>query len=149
MNRVSWHIAEFNKLNPVQLYAALQLRTEVFVMEQNCVFQDMDGCDQDFLHLLGDVDGDLICYARIAAPGIKYSEAVIGRVITHPTLRGKGYGKELMREAVRHCEALWPGAGIKISAQQHLEAFYQDSGFLTVSDPYDEDGIPHVEMLRK
>ena len=132
------------------IYALLRLRVEVFVVEQNCPFQDVDGADPASWHLIGREDGQgpVLAYARLIPAGVKFAEVSIGRVLTTETARGNGTGRELMREAIARAQALWPGKAIRIGAQQRLERFYQELGFVTASDAYIEDGIPHIEMLR-
>lgn len=144
---ITWQCSTFDELQGRQLYQILQLRAEVFVIEQDCIYQDMDDNDQQASHLAGYRNDELICYARLLPPGLKYTGASIGRVITRQSVRGEGLGMVLMQQAISHCQQHWPGKGISISAQQHLEKFYQSLGFSTQSDPYDEDGIPHIEML--
>ncbi len=146
MPDVQWKCVQFDELSPRELYSILQLRTEVFVMEQDCVYQDMDDCDQQAWHVSGMLDEELICYARILPPAMKYKTASIGRVITKKSVRGDGYGKLVMEKSLEHCQQLWPSMPITISAQQYLEKFYCELGFETVSDAYLEDGIPHIEM---
>jgi ElaA protein len=150
---ISWQCSRFNELSIHELYAILKARQVVFIVEQNCPFLDADGVDQLCWHLIAwrdDVpERKPLAYARIVPPGIKYEEASIGRVITTPEGRGQGYGKELMRRAVKKVEELYAGQSIRIGAQQYLEKFYACFGFTTVSKPYIEDGIPHVEMVRR
>lgn len=141
-----WRFARLDELAPRDLYDILQLRTEVFVMEQDCVFQDMDGADPGGWHLFARVDGRVAAYCRLLPAGVKFAEPSIGRVVTAMAVRGTGLGRVLMVEAVRRGRELWPGSPIRIGAQQRLERFYQSLGFVTDSQPYDEDGIPHVEM---
>lgn len=149
---VNWQWSAFGALAPDELYAALQLRQMVFVVEQQCVFLDPDGRDQQAWHLLGWAADDesrwLAGYARVFAPGIKYAPASIGRVITHPKARRTGLGRALMTESLRRLELLAPGAEIRIEAQLYLERFYGSYGFGRVSEEYLEDGILHVDMLR-
>jgi ElaA protein len=147
MKNLDWNCLTFEEISSETLYNILQLRSEVFVVEQECVYQDMDNYDQDALHVIGVLDGNLVCYARILAPGKKYSESSIGRIVNSPDLRGQGYGKVLVNEALTRCEANWPGQGVRISAQHRLMEFYQALGFVAISDTYLEDGIPHIEML--
>jgi ElaA protein len=142
-----WRFARFDDLPARDLYDILQLRTEVFVMEQDCVFQDMDGADPEGWHLYARVDGRVAAYCRFLGAGVKFAEPSIGRVMTAMPVRGTGLGRLLMLEAIRRAGALWPGQPIRIGAQQRLERFYRSLGFATASAPYDEDGIPHVEML--
>jgi ElaA protein len=144
-----WTCVPFNELALQQLYDVLALRSEVFVVEQNCVFLDIDGLDRQTWHLLGDGDG-LKAYARLLPPGMKSpTDAVIGRVVTSPTARGGGTGRALMAESVANCERLWPGHAITLHAQAHLERFYASFGFVPVGEPYIEDGIAHVEMRKE
>jgi len=149
MQDVQWRCLEFGSLSGELLYAVLQLRTAVFVMEQNCAYQDMDGNDQAALHVTGHLDAKLVCYARILPPGLKYSGASIGRVITAMKFRGGGYGRQLMGVAIEYCHQHFSGEAITLSAQQQLEDFYLSMGFVTVSEAYMEDGISHIEMLMK
>lgn len=147
---LTWRCLPFDALHARNLYALLQLRTEVFVMEQNCVFQDMDGADARCFHLLGErTDGTLAAYARLVPAGLKFTEASIGRVVTLPAARGGGLGHVLMREAVQALHGLWGVQPIRIGAQAHLERFYNAHGFVSDDKPYIEDGIPHLEMIRR
>ena len=145
---IVWRFLSFDNLNKQDLYSVLQLRSEVFVVEQACVFQDMDGADATALHLLGTVNGQLSAYARCFAAGEKFAEASIGRVITRSTLRGTGAGHALMREAVHQMFEHWGQQAIRIGAQARLEKFYLQHGFVDAGRPYMEDGIAHIEMLR-
>ena len=130
----------------------MELRQRVFVVEQNCPYMDADGADPSAQHLFGwrITNGvpALIAYARLFRPGVKYAEASIGRVVTHPDVRGTGAGKELMAEAIRLVEDNEWGGGIRIAAQMYLEKFYSGLGFIRVSEPYTDDDIWHVDMLR-
>ena len=146
---ISWRCCEFENLSTPELYEILRLRAEVFVVEQDCPYQDLDGKDQSAFHLLGQRETSLCCYARLLSPGVSYPEASIGRVVTSNQVRGSGLGRLLLQESIRQCQLLWPGNGITISAQQHLEKFYQEFGFVTQSDPYLEDDIPHIRMQRE
>lgn len=138
-----WHDRAFAELTTAELYAIVSLRERVFVVEQKCVYLDADGLDPRCRHLWAARGGDVAAYLRIVPAGVKYAEVAIGRVVVHPDHRGGGLGRELM---VRGIAAA--GAPIRLSAQAHLEAFYESLGFHRTSDVYDEDGIPHVEMLR-
>lgn len=145
---LSWQCSAFNDLTPHQLYAVLQARTEVFVMEQQCLFQDMDGKDAACHHLIGwTADQQVAAYVRIVPPGLAFAEASIGRVLTTKIGRGTGTGKILLLKGIQQTHALYPTHNIRIGAQQYLEQFYASFGFLTVSGMYLEDDIPHVEML--
>jgi ElaA protein len=145
---IHWAWSRFEQLGVDNLYDALQLRCQVFVLEQG-PYLDPDGLDRHAWHLLGrDEAGQLQAYLRIVDPDRKYAEPSIGRVITSTLWRGRGAGRQLMEEGVAGCERYFPGQGIRISAQAHLADFYGALGFLRVGDDYLEDGIAHVEMLR-
>ena len=146
---LNWRCEAFATLKPQTLYDLLRLRTEVFVIEQNCVFQDMDGADPACHHLLGERDGAVLAYARLVPAGLKFPEASIGRVVSDPAQRGTGLGHALMREAVAQLQALWGPRPIRIGAQARLQGFYRQHGFETEGPIYIEDGIDHVEMLRR
>jgi ElaA protein len=147
MIRWSWYT--FPDLRPHDLYAIMRLRQVVFVVEQQCAFLDADGKDEASLHLMGlSGDGQLDAYLRLVPPGLSYPEPSIGRVITSRAVRGSGAGKLLMAEGIRKALIVYPGQGNRISAQAHLERFYNGFGYIRVRGPYDEDGIPHLEMLR-
>lgn len=147
-----WDFLRFDDLPIRDWYQVSAARVDVFVMEQNCPFQDNDGADFHSWHLLGwhEADGkrELAAYCRLVDAGVKFPEPSIGRVVTPRAFRLKGFGKVLMAEAVKRHEQIYPGQPNRIGAQQRLEKFYQGFGFKTVSDTYMEDGIPHVEMLR-
>lgn len=145
-----WRWAAWAQLSPAEVYDALALRQRVFVVEQNCAFLDADGRDAAAWHLFGWQDEDvprLLAYARVFAPGMLYPEALIGRIVTAPEVRGTGIGRILVREAIHRTRLLAPGAPIRIGAQQRLEQFYKDFGFEVASEPYVEDEILHVYML--
>lgn len=149
-----WQFAPFAELAPADLYAALQLRSLVFVVEQTCPFLDIDGSDPEAWHLLGWQDAApnaplLAAYARLFRPGVKYAEASVGRVVTHPDARRAGAGRALMAESLRRLTALAPGAPVRIGAQKYLERFYGSFGFVRAGDDYLEDGIVHLEMVRR
>lgn len=145
---LAWHWSRFAELGVDALYDALALRCRVFILEQG-PYQDPDGLDRESWHLLGrDGAGVLQAYLRVVDPGLKFDEPSIGRVITAPEVRGTGAGRALVAEGVRRTEAAWPGRGIRISAQAHLERFYGEFGFRAIGEPYLEDNIPHLEMLR-
>ena len=136
----------FAELTTTQLYALLRLRSEVFVVEQDCVFQDMDNCDQQSLHVLGYRGEELVCYARLLPRGSKYDAVSIGRVVSAASVRRDGFGRALMAYCIAQSREQWPDQDIVISAQQYLEEFYRSFGFTKVKGPYMEDGIPHLEM---
>ena len=146
--RLTWTWKRFEALSLDELYDALALRCRVFILEQG-PYQDPDGLDRVSWHLLGrDEAGELQAYLRVVDPGAKFDEPSMGRVITSPEVRGTGMGRLLVAEGVRHIDETWPGLGNRISAQLHLSQFYQGFGFQEVGEPYEEDGIPHVQMLR-
>jgi ElaA protein len=144
---LDWKLATLEALGVHELYAMLQLRTEVFVIEQNCIFQDMDGADDQAMHLLGSKDGQLVAYTRLFPAGIKYAEASIGRVITRMSARGGGLGHVLIQQAIAAVHAQWGKQPIRIGAQERLRAYYSQHGFVDAGAPYIEDGIDHIEMV--
>lgn len=146
--QIQWLLKKFEELSPGQLYAVLQLRNEVFVVEQNCVFQDADDKDQSSFHLMGFANGKLIAYTRLVPAGVGYEQPSIGRVVTSPSVRHSGAGKELMRQSIAAVYALFGEQPIKIGAQLYLKKFYESFGFKQISDVYDEDGIDHIYMLK-
>jgi ElaA protein len=142
-----WYYKAFDELTPNELYCIMQLRNEVFVVEQNCVFQDADDKDQGCLHCMGWMQNDLAAYTRIAPPGYIYNEASIGRVVTSPAHRKKGLGQELMTQSIEICRSHFGNTAIKLGAQYYLKEFYGSFGFIEVGEPYLEDGIKHIYML--
>ncbi len=149
---MNWSMKSWSELTTDELYELLALRAEVFVVEQTCPFQDLDGLDRrdGVLHLLGREGAHLAAYARIMAPGIGDDcGAAIGRVVTSPTLRGGGLGHRLLAQAVRECEARWPAHSIWLGAQAHLQGFYGQHGFVAEGEGYLEDDIPHMGMRRE
>ncbi|NDY96510.1 GNAT family N-acetyltransferase [Wenzhouxiangella limi] len=146
---LSWRESDFTGLSGDDLYAILAARVAVFVVEQDCPYPELDGLDQSAHHLWAtDTAGRVAAYARITAPGTRFQEPSIGRVLTSIAHRGSGLGRVLMERAIDFAERLYPAAELRISAQQHLERFYASLDFRFVHGPYPEDGIPHVEMLR-
>ena len=143
-----WRLLSFDDLRVSELYEALRLRSEVFVLEQECIYQDMDGLDRQAMHLLGVQDGELQAYARCFEPGVKFAEASIGRVLVRAAARGTGLGHALLEQAVLATAQVWGPQAIRIGAQAHLAGYYAKHGFKDVGKPYTEDGIPHLEMLR-
>jgi ElaA protein len=145
----AWTWARFGELGLDDLYDALALRSRVFVLEQG-PYLDADGIDRQAWHLLGrdPQTGALHAVLRVVDPGVKYAEPSLGRVVTSPETRGTGLGRELVAEGLRRCDAVWPGQANRISAQAHLERFYAGYGYRRVGEPYLEDNIPHLEMLR-
>ena len=144
--RIAWHLAPFAKLTPQQIHDMYRLRVDVFIVEQNCVFQDVDGVDPKCFHLLGYEGDNLVAYCRLLPAGLKFPDPSIGRVITARTVRRSGMGRVLMAEAMKRARELFGDQQIRIGAQAHLERFYNEFGFTKVGKPYDEDGILHIEM---
>lgn len=145
--QIKWILKAFEELSVYELYSILQLRNEVFVVEQNCVYQDADNKDQKSLHVCGWNGNNLAAYARIIPQGISYPEASIGRVLTAPAYRRTGAGRELMKTSIRLTLETFNCTEIKIGAQVYLTNFYQSLGFKPSSSEYLEDGIPHIEMI--
>lgn len=138
----------FDELSPLELYQILQLRQAIFIIEQTCIYNDIDDHDQDALHISGyNEAGQLVCYARLFAPGIRYPDSCsIGRVVVSANERSKNYGKILMNEAIQEIRILFPGKKITISGQLYLQKFYESFGFVRLGEIYEEDGIPHIKM---
>ncbi len=161
--RLTWTCARLDDVAPRALYQMLALRSQVFVVEQACVFLDPDGLDLDprVWQLLGESEsegagegdeGALMAGARLIGPlakGPRQASPMISRVVTAPAGRGLGLGRQLMERAIAECESRWPGLGIEIGAQAHLQDFYASLGFVVTGEPYLEDGIPHVDMRRE
>lgn len=149
-SEIAWSCLRFDELSTKDLYRILQLRAEVFIVEQDCAYQDVDGYDQEGLHVMGQMsvgaEEQLVCYTRLIPPGVKYEGASISRVVTKKSARGGGVGKALMLSSLAFCKEHWPSKVITISAQAYLQKFYIELGFETVSEPYSEDGIPHIRM---
>ncbi len=146
---LNWHIKSFDELNIQELYSILRLRSEVFVVEQDCVYQDIDNKDQKARHVFGSKDGQICAYARIFDSGDYFDEASIGRIVVAEEERAHGYGHELVLQAIRAVEHYYKTKIIKISAQTYLLQFYKQHGFEAIGAEYLEDGIPHMAMLRK
>ena len=138
---------EYAELSTSLLYRILALRAEVFVVEQNCPYQDLDGYDQEALHGLLYKHEEVVALLRMLPPGLSYEEASIGRVLVAQNHRGRNLGRHIMLKAIATCRDTWPGQPIRIAAQAYLEAFYADLGFLRCSQDYMLDGIPHLDML--
>ena len=147
---ISFVNKNFQALTTEELYKILALRAEVFVVEQNCPYQDVDGKDSHSIHVLGYIKNKLVAYARVLGQGVSYQEyASIGRVVTSPSIRGKKFGHELVDFSIKVCQKNFPGQPIKISAQAHLEKFYNKHGFKATGEAYLEDDIPHIGMILK
>ena len=144
---ITWICKPFDELSPHELYAILRLRNEVFVVEQNCAFQDADNKDQASYHLMGWQSSALVAYTRLVPPGTAYAEPSIGRVVTSITARGSGIGRMLMQQSVTTCRKLFGNSTIRIGAQLYLKDFYASLGFVPTGGIYPEDGIEHIQML--
>ena len=138
----------FSSLNTDQLYRLLQLRSEVFVVEQDCVYQDIDGKDKKALHVLGTVEGNIVAYTRIFKPGDYLEKAAIGRVVVASDFRKRDFGQAIMRASIAAVENHFNTTAIGLSAQTYLLNFYNDLGFSALGETYLEDGIPHIYMER-
>jgi ElaA protein len=149
MEKLNWILKGFSELIPEELYAILRLRSLVFVVEQQCVFLDMDNLDQPAYHLMGWEGDKLVAYTRLLDKGTAYpGYPSIGRVVTSPDVRGTGIGRLLMQESIRQVENLFGRQPIKIGAQYYLKSFYGSLGFEQAGDIYLEDGIEHIPMIR-
>lgn len=145
---LSWSWFRFDDFDVATLYAYLKLRADVFVIEQNCIYGDLDNLDQAAWHLVGrDAAGAVLAALRLVPPGIKYAEPSLGRVVVAASARSGGTGRALVAEGLAQSARVFPGLGNRIGAQAHLQRFYGGLGFVTVGAEYDEDGIPHVDML--
>lgn len=148
MKKITWTCKSFKDLSNEELYEIFKLRLEVFVVEQNCPYQDADGKDLKSFHLMGRMDGNLVAYARILPANLSYPEASIGRVITSQLVRNTGAGKELMKRSLEEIQKQFGPVPVRIGAQKYLQRFYKGFGFIREGDEYLEDGIPHVIMLK-
>lgn len=145
---ISFVNKNFHALTTEELYKILALRAEVFVVEQNCPYQDVDGKDLNSIHVLGYIKNQLVAYARVLGQGISYQEyASIGRIVTSPSIRGNNHGHDLVDFSIKVCQKIFPGQPIKISAQAHLEKFYNAHSFKATGEAYLEDDIPHIGMI--
>lgn len=145
--QLNWIYKPFNELTSHELYSVLQLRSEVFVVEQNCVYQDIDGKDLKSTHLMAWHNDNLVAYTRLVPAGVSFEEASIGRVITSPFYRGLGIGIELLEKSIEQILATYQTNTIRIGAQLYLKKFYEGFGFVAEGDEFLEDGIPHIEMV--
>lgn len=152
ISRIDWEIKSFARLNTDELYHLLKLRVDVFVVEQNCPYPEMDDKDRhpETLHLLGkDKQGELVAYLRILPPGLSFKETSIGRVVVAPKSRGLGICAFMVKKALNEIRHIWPDEFVRIGAQVYLKFFYESLGFEAASESYLEDGIPHIDMIRK
>jgi ElaA protein len=141
---LTWHVRTFAELTTVELYAIMALRQRVFVVEQKCPYLDADDIDQVSTHVWAEHDGAIAAYLRIVPAGAKFDEVSIGRVITAPAARGTGLGRELMKRGIAEAGAV----PIRVAAQAYLEKFYRELGFAPISEVYEDDWIPHIDMVR-
>ena len=142
-------VKKFNELTIQELYSLLKLRSEIFVVEQDCVYQDLDGKDAKALHVIGINNNEVVAYTRIFKPGDYFDIASIGRVAVHKDYRKYGYGKDIMQASINAVNEKFKEQQIKISAQTYLDKFYTELGFKAIGEGYLEDGIPHIQMVKK
>jgi ElaA protein len=147
--KIQWKIKSFESLSVNELYDILRLRSEIFVVEQNCVYLDLDGKDKLALHLLGEFEGKIVGYSRLFKAGISFDNSSIGRVVVDANFRDRKWGHDLMREAIAGIKNHFGESKITIGAQLYLKKFYESHGFIQTSEMYLEDGIPHIEMKRE
>lgn len=145
---LKWKIKPFEALTVTELYDLLKLRSEIFVVEQNCVYLDLDGKDKKALHLIGEYDGKIVAYSRLFDAGISFDNASIGRVVVDANYRDKKFGHDLMRKAIEEIKSNFDKDQITIGAQLYLKKFYESHGFVQTSEMYLEDDIEHIEMIR-
>ncbi|MDA0757399.1 MAG: GNAT family N-acetyltransferase [Bacteroidetes bacterium] len=148
MEKIVWKHKKWKKLKKNDLHEILSLRSKVFVVEQNCVYQDIDNKDPQAIHLYGKLNNKIISYSRIFKEGVYYKETSFGRALVSKSKRGQGVGEELVKKSLEIITKNWPNKKVKISAQAHLKAFYKKHGFIEKGKEYLEDGIPHVSMER-
>jgi len=146
---IEWQWRRFGELAPLEIYAIFGARQEVFVVEQNCPYQDMDGKDLDAWHLVAWSGKEVAAYLRLLAPGVSFPEPSLGRILTTKIGRGSGLGRELVARGLEKIHELYPTLPTRIGAQAHLHEFYGSFGFVQASELYDEDGIPHIQMRRE
>ena len=144
---IHWTLKRFDQLKPAEVYEILKLRQEVFILEQNCIYKDVDGLDQTSLHLSGRINDELALYLRLVPPGSKFEEPSMGRIVVKQEYRGNRLGQKLVKRGLATTQNRYPKQTIRIEAQLYLESFYKRLGFETVSGEYDLDGIPHIQMI--
>ena len=152
MNNIQWKIKTFQELESARLFDLLKLRVDVFVVEQQCAYRELDEHDRhpETKHLSGHgVSRQLIAYARLLPPGLRYAEVNLGRFVVKADWRKQGIGHQLLQTALQEVSRCWPKTSIRISAQDYLQAFYAQYGFIRVSEDFLEDGICHVEMRKE
>ncbi|TAA71853.1 GNAT family N-acetyltransferase [Planococcus salinarum] len=143
---MTWKLYRFEELTAAELYEMLKLRVDVFVVEQNCPYPELDNLDQESVHLAYRENGKILAYARLLPGEVKYGVPSIGRVIVSPDARGRGLARELIRRSIDFIFTEWRSEEIRLQGQLYLKEFYQSFGFDPISDVYDEDGIPHLDM---
>lgn len=148
MEQLQIEVKTFDQLHIEELYDLLQLRSEVFVVEQDCVYQDIDGKDREALHILGKKAGKIVAYTRCFKPGYYFEEAAIGRVVVKDSDRRFGYGHEIMKASEKAIRQQFKAENIRLSAQQYLTRFYESHGYQQEGEGYLEDGIPHISMVK-
>jgi ElaA protein len=147
---ITWVWRSFDALSPEELYDILALRQAVFIIEQQCIYPDMDYRDQQAMHLLGKINNELCTYVRLLSVNLPYPNAIsFGRVATCLTARGNGLAKEAIKQTMLYLQKIHPSVAIVISAQLYLQKFYAFWGFKAVGEPYDEDGVPHIKMQKE
>lgn len=144
---MKFEFKKFSDLSLNELYDILQLRSEIFVVEQNCVYNDLDGLDKVAVHQYYKKEGEIVAYSRLLKPGTRFSDYSIGRVVVKKSERGTGLGIEMMEAAKKYIAKEWRATKIKVSAQSYLQRFYENLGFEIVTEMYLEDGIPHYGMI--
>lgn len=149
VNPVTWQCKHFDDLTVHELYSILQLRSEIFVVEQQCIFQDMDGHDRVSHHVIGWKGNVLVAHTRLLPAGVTYEEQSIGRVVVKQSERATGLGKELMEVSAAKSHELYGNKPIKIGAQLYLKNFYESLGYMQCSDVYDDVGIDHIKMIKQ
>lgn len=147
IQRINWTCSTFNGLSATDIYQVLKLRQDIFIVEQDCIYPDIDGLDYYSHHLLGYAGDHLNAYLRIVPPGKNFTEPSIGRIVVEKSQRNAGIGTELVKQGILQTKQLYKNVPIRIEAQDHLDGFYGSFGFSKVTDPYDKDGIPHIQML--
>ncbi|MCQ4087338.1 GNAT family N-acetyltransferase [Saccharibacillus sp. JS10] len=145
---MQWHLKSFEQLTGDEIYRILEQRVAVFMLEQNCLYPEIDGKDNQCYHLFAEENGQIAAYCRLIPPGVTYTQASIGRVLVNDAFRGQGLAQQMMTQAITFLTEELGQSQIKIQAQHYLEKFYGSFGFTPISDVYPEDGIPHVDMLR-
>ncbi len=146
MTKIQWGWHRWNELSPDVLHAFLKLRSDIFVVEQNCVFSDMDGRDPQCEHLCGFEGETLVAYLRLVPPGLKSDTPALGRLVVEKNYRRHGFSRQAIELGLARCAERFPRQSVRAQAQAHLAPFYQSLGFTRVSEEYMEDGIPHVDM---